>query len=100
MHQCAKNIQDPKLLYEQAVKHIGRYLYKTRDKGIILQPKKNGRLEVYIDSNFLGRWHQDYAEIRDSVLSNTGFVVTYCGCPLTWTSKIQMQIALSTVEAE
>ena len=32
--------------------------------------------------------------------SRTGYVLNYAGCPLTWTSKLQTEIALSTVEAE
>ena len=40
VHQCAKFFQDPKLLHEKAIKYIGRYLYKTKDKGIILKPEK------------------------------------------------------------
>ena len=44
--------------------------------------------------------HQKYAELRESVLSRTGFVITYCNCPVTWSSKLQTEIALSTTEAE
>ena len=100
VHQCAKFCQDPKLLHEKAVKYIGRYLYKTKDKGIILKPEKNGQLDAYVDSDFAGRWHRDFAELRESVLSRTGYVVTYCGCPIVWSSKLQTEIALSTTEAE
>ena len=32
--------------------------------------------------------------------SRTGYTILYCGCPLTWSSKLQTQIALSTTEAE
>ena len=46
VHQCAKYCQNPKLLHERAVKYIGQYLYKTRDKGITLRPEKNGRLDA------------------------------------------------------
>ena len=66
VHQCAKFFQDPKLLHEKAVKYIGRYLYKTKDKGIILKPKKNGQLDAYVDSDFAGRWHRYFAELRES----------------------------------
>ena len=33
-------------------------------------------------------------------MSRTGYVITYTGFPLTWCSKLQSEIALSTVEAE
>ena len=29
-----------------------------------------------------------------------GYAISYAGCPLTWASKLQTEIALSTVEAE
>ena len=100
VHQCAKLCQDPKLLHEKAVKYIDRYLYKTRGKGIILQPEKICRLDAYVDSDFAGHWHRYYAELRGSVLSRTGFVDNYCGCPVTCTSKLQTQISISTTESE
>ena len=100
VHQCAKYCNNPKLLHEKAVKHIGKYLAATRDKGIILWPTANGQLDAYVDADFAGRWHQKYAQLRESVLSRTGYVITYCGCPVTWSSKLQTEIALSTTESE
>ncbi len=46
------------------------------------------------------RWHKEYSELHDSILSCTGFVITYCNCPITWCSKLQTEIALSTAESE
>jgi len=100
VHQCAKFCNSPRLLHEKAVKYIGRYLAKTRDKGMILTPEDHGKLDAYVDSDFAGRWHQLHAQMRETVLSRTGFVITYCGCPVTWSSKLQTEIALSTTEAE
>jgi hypothetical protein len=100
VHQCAKFCNNPKLLHEKAVKYIGKYLLGTRAKGMILTPDNGGKLDAYVDSDFAGRWHQEYAELRESVLSRTGFVITYCNCPVTWSSKLQTEIALSTTEAE
>ncbi len=38
--------------------------------------------------------------MHDSVLSRTGFLILYHGCPVHWGSKLQTEIALSTTEAE
>ena len=57
-------------------------------------------MDMFVDADFAGRWHKEYAELRDSVLSRTGFVITFCGCPVTWSSKLQTEIALSTTESE
>jgi hypothetical protein len=32
--------------------------------------------------------------------SRTGYIISFSGCPITWASKLQTQIALSTTEAE
>ena len=37
-HQCARFNNDTHLSHEQAVKHIGRHLLDTRDKGVIYIP--------------------------------------------------------------
>ena len=36
----------------------------------------------------------------EAVLSRTGFVISYAGCPIYWGSRLQTEIALSTTEAE
>ena len=38
MRQCAKYSIDPKQSHEEAVKRIGRYLKKTKYKGLIFTP--------------------------------------------------------------
>jgi hypothetical protein len=55
---------------------------------------------MLVDANFAGRWHKEVSHLRDSVLSRTGYVVTFCGCPISWSSKLQSEIALSTTESE
>ena len=47
-----------------------------------------------------GGWNNADATNADSVLSRTGYVITYAGCPIIWCSKLQTEIALSTVESE
>jgi hypothetical protein len=32
--------------------------------------------------------------------SRMGYIITYAGCPMHWSSKMQTEIALSTTEAE
>jgi hypothetical protein len=100
VHQCARYSSNPKALHELAVKRIVRYLFATRDKGLHLKPSKNLSLNMYVDADFAGMWHKEYAELRNSVLSRTGYVITFCGCPVTWSSKLQTEIALSTTESE
>ena len=100
VHNCARFCSKPTQLHEMAVKRICRYLLHTKDKGIIMNPIGDYRLNMFVDADFAGAWHKEFSQLRDSVLSRTGFLITYCGCPVTWSSKLQSEIALSTTEAE
>jgi len=100
VHQCARYSTNPTALHEFAVKRIGRYLLLTRDKGLIMSPRQDFRLDMFVDADFAGLWHRDYAELKECALSRTGFIITYCGCPIHWASKLQNEIALSTTESE
>lgn len=100
VHQCARFVCQPMKPHQDAVKYICRYLLGTRDKGMILHPDQQHRLTAYVDADFAGTWHRDYAHLRESALSRTGFIICYANCPILWTSKLQTEIALSTCEAE
>ena len=99
-HQCARFCTDPKLSHERAVKRIVRYLLDTKDEGIIYKPDTSRGLECYVDADFAGGWKDGDHTSPESVLSRTGFVIMYAGCPITWSSKLQTEIALSTTESE
>jgi len=100
VHQCARFSLNPTLLHELAIKRIIRYLIYTRDKGLILQPTKDLHLDMYVDADFVGMWHRHHSALRDNVPSRTGYIITFCGCPIHWVSKLQSEIALSTTESE
>jgi hypothetical protein len=100
VHQCARFTANPKLSHAEAVKNIVRYLKGTREMGIILNPREQS-LECFADASFGGDWHKPTAaHDRTTAKSRTGYVITYCGCPIVWASKLQTEIALSTTEAE
>ena len=86
--------------HETAMKRIGRYLLGTADKGIILQPDRNKNVECYVGADFAGNWNKAEAEDAVNMLSRTGYVIQFMGCPILWVSKLQTEIALSTTEAE
>jgi hypothetical protein len=100
VHQCARFCSNPRAIHELAVKRIARYLLATKDKGLILHPNNSLSLDMFVDADFAGRWHKEYSHLRESILSRTGFIVTFCGCPISWCSKLQTEIALSTTESE
>jgi hypothetical protein len=100
VHQCARFCTRPTALHELAVKRIARYLLLTKDRSLILKPTRALTLDMYVDAVFAGMWHQEHSALRENVLSRTGYIITFCGCPTHWASKLQSEIALSTTEAE
>ena len=100
VHQCTRFNQDPKLAHERAVKCITRYLLSSLDKGIHYRPDPTRGLECFVNADFAGGRSTGNHTNPECVLSWTGFVVMYAGCPINWCSKLQTEIALSITEAE
>ena len=100
VHQAARFSHNPKNSHAQAVKRIIRYLKGTRDKGLILCPTNDNSIKCYVDADFAGLYSSEDSESPLSVKSRTGYVIFYSGCPLLWVSRLQTQIALSTMESE
>jgi hypothetical protein len=53
-----------------------------------------------VDADFAGVFNMEDANDPRSVRSRTGFILTLGDVPILWKSKLQPQIALSTMEAE
>jgi hypothetical protein len=100
VHQCARFCTKPTLIHELAVKRIARYLLTTKDQGLILHPNADFKLDMFVDEDFAGMYHREHSSLHDNVLSGSGYIITYCGCPIHWASKLQTEIALSTTESE
>ena len=101
VHQCARFLHDPKVTHGQAILHLVKYLHGTRGKGIILHPTQDYNLHCHVDADFCGSWFKLTAMHDVSTAkSRTGFAITYANCPVSWSSKLQTQVALSTTEAE
>ena len=54
----------------------------------------------YADADFEGLWGHEDPQESICARSRTGFVVTFSNYPLLWVSKIQTEIALSTLHSE
>ena len=100
-HQCARFSSNPKQSHGKAVEHIASYLKGTRDHGIIIKPDTVKSMEVFADADFSGNWNRIDAEFDpNTAKSRTGYLITFCDCPIIWTSKIQTTIALSSTKTE
>ena len=100
VHQCARFTHCANSEHEVAVKRIARYLKATKDFGLIMKPKQDLKLELYADADFAGLWNVESKDDPISVRSRTGFVILLGDVPVTWASKLQTEIATSTMHAE
>jgi hypothetical protein len=99
-HQCARFSIDPRAPHGIALKRIGRYLLGTRDKGMIVRPTTDLSLNCYADADFAGLFSSSDPDDPKSVKSRSGFVITLGSVPVSWSSKLQTETALSTMESE
>lgn len=85
---------DPRPCHLRALKRIMRYLAGTAALGITYTRTEDGvfRLCVYSDSD----WAGDPSDRR----SITGYVMQLCGGAISWYSKKQSTVSLSSTEAE
>ena len=74
-----------------AVKWILRYLRGTTNQALCFGGS-NIALQGYVDADMVGD--------RDNRRSTTGYVFTIGGTKVSWVSKIQSVVALSTTEVE
>ena len=101
IHQCARFSESPKRSHAEAIKHIGRYLLATRDKGLVIQPNNDWHFDCWVDSDFAGNWCQADAHTDPMTSkSRSGWVVWFAGAPITWASKMQTVTTMSTTEVE
>ena len=90
--RAARYCADPKNEHWIAVKRIIRYLKGTVDNGIEYVKGRSGDLTGYCDADWAG-------DVNDRK-STSGYVFNICGSPVSWRSKKQTCVALSTAEAE
>ena len=100
VNQCARFTHCPKNSHAVAVKRIIRYLKGTSSKGMFIQPTRKMAVDCHVDADFAGLFKVEDDQDPSCVKSRTGYLLLFMGCPLTWMSKLQSQIALSTMEAE
>lgn len=100
VHQCTRFCNNPMLSHEKAVKRIVKYLSMTSERGIMFNLDKTRGVECYTDTDFAGSWNAEDSEDATNVLSRSGYIIYYVGCPVLWKSKLQTEIVLSMTEAE
>ena len=100
VHQCARFTHCPRDSDAKAIKQIVRYLKATRETGLTFSTDVEMKLNMYADADFAGLYGVENEQDPVCVKSRTGYVLFLGGCPISWCSKLQTEIALSTLEAE
>ena len=99
VHQTARFSSNPKISYERAIKRICKYLQGIKERGMIYKPDKTKGIKCFVDADFARNWTKANADNPENCLSRTGYIICIAGCPVTWTSKLQVETTLSTAEA-
>ena len=91
VHQCARFCHDSKLIHEQTVKRIFRYLLSTKsmnrktdknNQGIIYSLDQTRSIDTYVDASFACESNIEWSEEPSSVISRTGYIIMYANCPI------------------
>ena len=90
----------PRHSHELSVKRIGRCQRATCSIELITNPSSNLKIDCYPDTDFSGMYGHEKINDQACVKSRTGYITTVADCPVLWKSKIQIETALSTMEAE
>jgi hypothetical protein len=98
--QCARFVHNTRRSHEIALERIGQYLKGTANEGLIFNPSGTFNIDCYVDADFAGLWPHEVKSDPTCVKSRTGYVICLSNCPVIWGSKLQTEIALSTMEAE
>jgi hypothetical protein len=83
---------NPGIDHWNALLHVIGYVKNTLDYGLTYLRDEELSPMAFVDA--------DYGGCRDTRRSTSGYVFTMTGGPVTWSSKRQSMVALSTVEAE
>jgi hypothetical protein len=87
----ARFISEPTTTHWKAAKGILRYLAQTKNRGITFRGS---------DLSLIGYCDADFAGDLDTRKSTTGYLFKLNGGAISWSSKRQPTVALSTTEAE
>jgi len=81
--------------HQKALYRVIKFVAQTKERRLVLSPKLEEltwELKAYSDSDFAGD-----TETRKSV---SGFIIYLCGVAISWRSKGQKSVSLSSTEAE
>ena len=90
--ELSSHLTAPNEEHWKALSHLIGYAKTGAIQGFKLRPPKDRRVVAFVDA--------DYSADRNDRKSISGFLVTIGGCLVSWGSKKQSGVTLSTTEAE
>ncbi len=100
-HQIAKYLSDPTESHGEAILYLVCHLKKMCNLGLKFKPDSKKGFECYCDGDFSGNWNKEFALVDPKTAKSPGrLIIIYMGCPISWASKLQSQVELSTTEAK
>ena len=91
---------NPKTCHDSVVKRIVKHLLGTRNEGLMRTSNEDESLEAFVDNDFSGRFNTITAKDMASTYSREGFFIECASYKIICKSKLQTEIALSTIESE
>jgi transposase InsO family protein len=90
---CARFMSNPDATHFRALERIWKYLVGTVDFSLVYNSSElRPNLSGFVDSD----WGGDYTTRK----STTGYLFYYANAPVSWSSRLQKTVALSSCEAE
>ena len=87
--------QHPGMSHWREVVHCWKYLKGTKHLGLLLQPKAEElgeQIQFYTDAT--------WADDQETRISQSGSIAFWKSCPISWNSKKQKNITLSSTKSE
>ena len=91
-NRLARYVSAPTSNHVAVAKRVLKYLHGTKSVGILLGDSSPSFLDGYCDANYGG--------CEETRRSTTGYVFTLHGSLVSWQTKLQKTVAVSTTEAE
>lgn len=96
--RCAQFCDNPGKQHWTRVKRILRFLRGTTSRKLLYGLSDSSHTHPPLET--IGYCDSDWGGCSDTRRSTTGFIFTLNGAPVSWSSKMQKTVALSSTEAE